>query len=489
MTSRTLGSPAQTCSSMSPTTASATVCPGSTTSAWSSMPMRMPRRRVTRPRVGLDAPREQLEQRRLAVAVAADDADAVALVDAEGDLVEDGARGELEVQALGAEEVCHVWLNPTCPPARPSPPAPRPPARSPPPRFRSSSGCRTRAVVPAESRVRHPLAAHGGRQPRARRRRRDPLDRLVRTRRDTPPSLTPSAVICTTTQPTSASRSSRSDVGAISPRARRCRSLWYSSANLVLGERQVDHRERSAHGRRRTAWFGSGSGSPERTYDVETQRATPDATTAPDGRARPLSAMSVTPRHPSWRSIAVPQAFDRRRAPARRPETCHRPSPGSHRPRRGRRRSSIPAELRTMPWPHRPLEGPPPSPACIARVRGRARDTPRPVGRAELEKTETSISGWPVRAGAGSGIRMKHRRRGVAEELRSPASRLPVRGHARSPGRMPHRRTQTQRRGTVAARSGAASRRSPTPRCSRLTHAERPGLQASWAGSGLGWRT
>ncbi len=65
------------------------------------------------PRVGLEPVGEQLQQRGLAVAVAADDADAVALVEAEGDLVEDGARREFEVQALGAEEMCHVWLNPT----------------------------------------------------------------------------------------------------------------------------------------------------------------------------------------------------------------------------------------------------------------------------------------------------------------------------------------------------------------------------------------
>ena len=56
MTSRTRASPAHTCSSMPPTTASATVMPGSTTSAWSSMPMRMPRRRVTRPASGSSRP-------------------------------------------------------------------------------------------------------------------------------------------------------------------------------------------------------------------------------------------------------------------------------------------------------------------------------------------------------------------------------------------------------------------------------------------------
>ena len=60
------------------------------------------------PAVGLDPPGQELQQRRLAVAVAPHDADAIALVEAEGDLVEDGARRVFEVQALGAEEVCHV---------------------------------------------------------------------------------------------------------------------------------------------------------------------------------------------------------------------------------------------------------------------------------------------------------------------------------------------------------------------------------------------
>ena len=108
MTSRTLASPAHSCSSMPPTTASATVMPRvddvglvEHADADAATP-RDP------PAVGFEPAGEQLQQGRLAVAVAADHADAVALVDAEGDLVEDGARRELEVQALGAEEVCHV---------------------------------------------------------------------------------------------------------------------------------------------------------------------------------------------------------------------------------------------------------------------------------------------------------------------------------------------------------------------------------------------
>ena len=57
--------------------------------------------------VGLEAAGEQPEQGRLAVAVAADDADAVALVEADGDVVEDDAGRVLEVERFSAEEMCH----------------------------------------------------------------------------------------------------------------------------------------------------------------------------------------------------------------------------------------------------------------------------------------------------------------------------------------------------------------------------------------------
>ncbi len=60
------------------------------------------------PAVGLETPREHREQAGLAVAVAADDADAIALVDAERDRVEDDPRGEFEVQGLSPEKMCHV---------------------------------------------------------------------------------------------------------------------------------------------------------------------------------------------------------------------------------------------------------------------------------------------------------------------------------------------------------------------------------------------
>ena len=57
--------------------------------------------------VGLERACQQREQRRLAVAVAADDADAVALVDAERDRVEDLLRRELQMDVLASEQICH----------------------------------------------------------------------------------------------------------------------------------------------------------------------------------------------------------------------------------------------------------------------------------------------------------------------------------------------------------------------------------------------
>ena len=58
-----------------------------------------------RARVGLLEPRDQLQQRRLAVAVAADDADPVAGGDAERDVVEHGARGVALGDVLEVDEV------------------------------------------------------------------------------------------------------------------------------------------------------------------------------------------------------------------------------------------------------------------------------------------------------------------------------------------------------------------------------------------------
>jgi hypothetical protein len=63
--------------------------------------------------VGFDGAGEHAEQARLAVAVAADDADHVAGLDAEGHGVEDDAGGVFEVQGFGPEEMCHNALKPS----------------------------------------------------------------------------------------------------------------------------------------------------------------------------------------------------------------------------------------------------------------------------------------------------------------------------------------------------------------------------------------
>src|SRR5690606_19541844 len=60
------------------------------------------------PGVRLTAPGEHGQKARLAVAVAADDADAVALVDAERDAVEDDLGRILQVQGLSPEKMCHL---------------------------------------------------------------------------------------------------------------------------------------------------------------------------------------------------------------------------------------------------------------------------------------------------------------------------------------------------------------------------------------------
>src|SRR5690606_28479105 len=62
------------------------------------------------PRVRLALAGQQAQEARLAVAVAAPDADAVALVDPERDTVEDDGRGVLEAQGLSPEAMCH-WVT------------------------------------------------------------------------------------------------------------------------------------------------------------------------------------------------------------------------------------------------------------------------------------------------------------------------------------------------------------------------------------------
>jgi hypothetical protein len=59
------------------------------------------------PGIGLPSPREQVEQARLAVAVATDDADAVALVHAKRDRVEHDLGREVEVEGFSPQKVRH----------------------------------------------------------------------------------------------------------------------------------------------------------------------------------------------------------------------------------------------------------------------------------------------------------------------------------------------------------------------------------------------
>ena len=58
--------------------------------------------------VGLLQPGQHAQQGGLAGAVGADDADPLAVVEPEGDLVEEGARAQRERDAVRAEKVCHV---------------------------------------------------------------------------------------------------------------------------------------------------------------------------------------------------------------------------------------------------------------------------------------------------------------------------------------------------------------------------------------------
>lgn len=58
--------------------------------------------------VRLGATGEEAEERRLAVAVPADDADAIALVHPDRDAVEDDFGRVLKVEGLSAQEMCHI---------------------------------------------------------------------------------------------------------------------------------------------------------------------------------------------------------------------------------------------------------------------------------------------------------------------------------------------------------------------------------------------
>ena len=64
------------------------------------------------PPVRLQTSRQQAQQGRFALTIAADDADAVALTDAEAQRVEDHAGRELEMQGFGPEQVRHRSMLP-----------------------------------------------------------------------------------------------------------------------------------------------------------------------------------------------------------------------------------------------------------------------------------------------------------------------------------------------------------------------------------------
>ncbi len=57
--------------------------------------------------IRFEAAGEQAQEGRLAVAIAADDADAVALIEPDRHLVEDDARRVFEVERFGSKEMCH----------------------------------------------------------------------------------------------------------------------------------------------------------------------------------------------------------------------------------------------------------------------------------------------------------------------------------------------------------------------------------------------
>ena len=71
------------------------------------IPHRQPRRVGDAARIGLPGPRQHLQQRRLAVAVAADDADRVVLVDPEAHTVEQRAGAISDARALDIDQVRH----------------------------------------------------------------------------------------------------------------------------------------------------------------------------------------------------------------------------------------------------------------------------------------------------------------------------------------------------------------------------------------------
>ena len=92
---------------MSPRIALCTLAASSSVSDWSSIASVTPPRRVTRPASGSSRPASIDEQAGLAVAVASDDADPVALVEADGDAVEHHTGRIFEVERFRSEEMGH----------------------------------------------------------------------------------------------------------------------------------------------------------------------------------------------------------------------------------------------------------------------------------------------------------------------------------------------------------------------------------------------
>ena len=70
------------------------------------------------PAVGFEGARQHVEEGGFAVAVASDDADAIAFFDAEGDVVENGAGRVIEVQRLADDQrdshvrLCYAVTSP-----------------------------------------------------------------------------------------------------------------------------------------------------------------------------------------------------------------------------------------------------------------------------------------------------------------------------------------------------------------------------------------
>ena len=98
---------AHSCSSAEPCTTSRTVLPASRSSRWSSIADPHAAGAGDAAVVGLLEAGQDAQQGGLAGAVGADDADPVAVVEPEGDVVEKGARAERERDAVRAEKVSH----------------------------------------------------------------------------------------------------------------------------------------------------------------------------------------------------------------------------------------------------------------------------------------------------------------------------------------------------------------------------------------------